>query len=94
MHQSLDVRHRGCAHGAPPASPTRLFDRPLRSRRPVRQRRLSPDPGPARSCRFHEPHRNYYDSVFIESFWSSLKYEVVYHQRFATFAQARHAIFN
>jgi putative transposase len=37
---------------------------------------------------------NCYDNAFIESFWSSLKYEVVYHQRFATFAQARNAIFN
>jgi transposase InsO family protein len=37
---------------------------------------------------------NCYDNAFIESFWSSLKYEVVYHQRFATFAQARSAIFN
>jgi putative transposase len=35
-----------------------------------------------------------YDNAFIESFWSSLKYEVVYHQRFATRAEARHAIFN
>jgi putative transposase len=37
---------------------------------------------------------NCYDNAFIESFWSSLKYEVVYHQRFATFAQARSAVFN
>jgi putative transposase len=37
---------------------------------------------------------NCYDNAFIESFWSSLKYEVVYHQRFDTFAQARSAIFN
>ena len=37
---------------------------------------------------------NCYDNAFIESFWSSLKYEVVYHQRFATFAAARTAIFN
>jgi transposase InsO family protein len=37
---------------------------------------------------------NCYDNAFIESFWSSLKYEVVYHQRFATFAEARNAIFN
>jgi len=37
---------------------------------------------------------NCYDNAFIESFWSSLKYEVVYHQRFATFEEARHAIFN
>jgi putative transposase len=37
---------------------------------------------------------NCYDNAFIESFWSSLKYELVYHQRFATFAQARNAIFN
>jgi putative transposase len=37
---------------------------------------------------------NCYDNAFIESFWSSLKYEVVYHQRFATFAHARNAIFN
>lgn len=37
---------------------------------------------------------NCYDNAFIESFWSSLKYEVVYHQRFASFAEARSAIFN
>jgi putative transposase len=37
---------------------------------------------------------NCYDNAFIESFWSSLKYEVVYPQRFATFAQARSALFN
>lgn len=37
---------------------------------------------------------NCYDNAFIESFWSSLKYELVYHQRFATFAEARSAIFN
>jgi putative transposase len=37
---------------------------------------------------------NCYDNAFIESFWSSLKYEVVYHQRFATYAQARTAIFD
>jgi putative transposase len=37
---------------------------------------------------------NCYDNAFIESFWSSLKYEVVYHQRFATFAEARSALFN
>ena len=37
---------------------------------------------------------NCYDNAFIESFWSSLKYEVVYHQRFATFEEARRAIFH
>ncbi|MBA3351164.1 MAG: IS3 family transposase [Blastocatellia bacterium] len=37
---------------------------------------------------------NCYDNAFIESFWSSLKYEVVYHQRFATLAEARTATFN
>jgi putative transposase len=37
---------------------------------------------------------NCYDNAFIESFWSSLKHEVVYHQRFATFAEARSALFN
>ena len=37
---------------------------------------------------------NCYDNAFIESFWSSLKYELVYHQRFATFTEARRAIFN
>src|SRR6266513_180587 len=37
---------------------------------------------------------NCYDNAFIESFWSSLKYEVVYHQRFTTRAEARCAIFN
>jgi transposase InsO family protein len=37
---------------------------------------------------------NCYDNAFIESFFSSLKYEVVYHHRFATRAQARTAIFD
>jgi putative transposase len=37
---------------------------------------------------------NCYDNAFIESFWSSLKYETVYHRRFATRAEARTAIFD
>jgi putative transposase len=37
---------------------------------------------------------NCYDNAHIESFWSSLKYEVVYHRRFATRAEARSAIFD
>ena len=37
---------------------------------------------------------NCYDNAFIESFWSSLQYELVYHQRFATRAEARTAIFD
>ena len=36
---------------------------------------------------------NCYDNAYIESFWSSMKYEVVYHERFATRAAARAAIF-
>jgi putative transposase len=37
---------------------------------------------------------NCYDNAFIEAFWSSLKYELVYHRRFATRAEARAAIFD
>ena len=37
---------------------------------------------------------NCYDNAFIESFFSSLKYELVYHHRFSNFAQARTAIFD
>ncbi len=37
---------------------------------------------------------NCHDNAFIESFWSSLKYELVYHHRFATLAEARSAIFH
>lgn len=37
---------------------------------------------------------NCYDNAFIESFWSSLKYELVYHRRFATLPEARTAIFD
>lgn len=37
---------------------------------------------------------NCYDNAFIESFWSSLKYEVVYPRRFVTRAEARMAIFD
>lgn len=37
---------------------------------------------------------NCYDNAFIESFWSTLKYELVYHHRFVTLTQARTAIFD
>jgi len=37
---------------------------------------------------------NCYDNAFIESFFSSLKYELIYHHRFANLAQARTAIFD
>ena len=37
---------------------------------------------------------NCYDNAFIESFWSSLKYEVVYPRKFATRAEARIAVFD
>jgi len=37
---------------------------------------------------------NCYDNAFIESFWSTLKYELVYHHRFATRSEARTAIFD
>jgi transposase InsO family protein len=37
---------------------------------------------------------NCYDNAFIESFFSSLKYELVYHHRFANLAQARTVIFD
>ncbi|HMC58323.1 MAG TPA: IS3 family transposase [Candidatus Solibacter sp.] len=37
---------------------------------------------------------NCYDNAFIESFWSTLKYELVYHRRFATRAEARTAVFD
>jgi putative transposase len=37
---------------------------------------------------------NCYDNAFIESLWSSLNYELVYHRSFATRAEARTAIFD
>ena len=37
---------------------------------------------------------NCYDNAFIESFWSKLKYELVYHHRFVTLTEARTAIFD
>jgi transposase InsO family protein len=37
---------------------------------------------------------NCYDNAFIESFWSSLKYELIYHRRFASQPEARTAIFD
>jgi putative transposase len=37
---------------------------------------------------------NCYDNAFIESFWSSLKYEVVWPRKFATRAEARTALFD
>jgi transposase InsO family protein len=37
---------------------------------------------------------NCYDNAHIESFWSTIKYELVYHRRFATYAEARTAIFD
>lgn len=35
-----------------------------------------------------------YENAYIESFWSSLKYELVYQHRFSTRAEARWAIFD
>jgi transposase InsO family protein len=37
---------------------------------------------------------NCYDNAFMESFWSSMKYETVYHRKFATRAEARSALFD
>jgi len=37
---------------------------------------------------------NCYDNAYIESFWSSLKYETVYHRKFATRLEARTALFD
>lgn len=37
---------------------------------------------------------NCYDNAFVESFWSSLKYETVYHRRFATRSEAKSALFD
>jgi transposase InsO family protein len=37
---------------------------------------------------------NCYDNAFVESFWSSLKYETVYQRRFATRAEAKAALFD
>jgi transposase InsO family protein len=37
---------------------------------------------------------NCYDNAAMESFWSTLKHELVYRQVFATRAQARQAIFD
>lgn len=37
---------------------------------------------------------NCYDNAFVESFWSSLKYETVYHRKFTTRAEARTALFD
>lgn len=37
---------------------------------------------------------NCYDNAFIESFWSSLKYEVVWPRKFATRDEARTAVFD
>lgn len=37
---------------------------------------------------------NCYDNAYIESFWSSLKHEVVWHRNFATHREARTALFD
>jgi transposase InsO family protein len=37
---------------------------------------------------------NCYDNAYIESFWSSLKYETVYRCKYATRAEARQALFD
>jgi putative transposase len=37
---------------------------------------------------------NCYDNAFVESFWSSLKYETVYQRRFATRAEAKAVLFD
>lgn len=54
-------------------------------RHTLRAHRLTPSMSRKANC---------YDNAYVESFWSSLKYEVVYHSRFATKADARAAIFD
>ena len=36
---------------------------------------------------------DFYDNAVVESFWGKPKTEMVYHERFATKAQARAAVF-
>lgn len=68
-----------------------------------RPRKLNPQPSRHLATskphlQTHQPKINKYqpDPIgrTIESFWSSLKYETVYHRRFATRAEARTAIFD
>ena len=91
---SMLAGHRRSAHGSKPTSANGTTHHPLRSRSPVRQRRLPPSARSTRLTASMSRKGNCYDNAFIESFWSSLKYELVYHHRFATFAQARTAIFD
>ena len=86
--------YRRSAHGLE-STPAHSFSHPpLRSRQPIRQCRFSASLGRARLSRFHRRPGNCYDNAFIESFWSTLKYKLVYHRHFTTRAQARTAIFD
>ncbi len=57
-------------------------------RPPLLYRWASLERGPNGPKAEHKPRRS------VESFWSTLKYELVYHHRFATRAEARTAIFD
>ena len=96
MHQSLDAQLviaalRMALKRRQPSAPLILHSDRGRQfasaayRRLLTQHRLLPSMSRKGNC---------YDNAFIESFWSTLKYELVYHHRFATYAQARTAIFD
>ena len=67
-------------HRQPPAR----LALPFRSRRPIRQRRLPPSPGQAAQLVASMSRKgNCYDNATMESFWSTLKLELIYRRDFA-----------
>ena len=78
---------------APTKTRTRSYP-PLRPRLPVRQRSVSTHSRGTWPTSLDEPQSQLLRQAMMESFWSSLKNELVHRSHFATRAQARTAIFD
>jgi putative transposase len=92
--QGLAVKRPNQVWTTDATAPWSIPHHPLRSGSSVRQRSYRQLLTQHRLLASMSRKDNCYDNAFIESFWSTLKYELVYHQRFATYAAARTAIFD
>jgi len=91
-------RHRSCSKssgdGPSAPQPSSQSALPYRPRRPIRQWQLSSSLGQAGLIASMSRRGNCYDNATMESFWATLKLELVYRRRFENRAQARSQIFD
>lgn len=95
-HMQVETRIRGTEDGHPATAAAAWIDPPLRSRRAVCLTRLSQCSHQSRHRRIDEPQGRLldcYDNAPMESFFHTLKTELVHHRDYKTRADAHRDIF-